>query len=103
MPGPRVFSGKGADMKPRVLKTHKILAAVLTVTCAPAAAAGAVLTAGAAQAAPARVSPPIDDDGYPLVGNLVRKGDGSPRPKPTPPPAPTPKPNPAPAPTPKPA
>jgi outer membrane biosynthesis protein TonB len=84
-------------MKPRVLTPHKILAAVLTVTCAPAAAGAA--TALAAPAPIARVSPPTDDAGYPLVGNLVRKGDP---PKPAPPP-PKPKPSPAPKPEPKPA
>jgi hypothetical protein len=76
-------------MKPRVLKPHKILA-ILTVTCAPAVAGSAFAL------------PPTDDGGYPLVGNLVRKGDGARPPKPTPAP-PKPKPNPAPKPEPKPA
>lgn len=79
-------------MKRRVLQSSKILAVALTVSCVPAVASAA-----------ARVRPPTDHDGYPLVGNLVRKGEDSARPKPAPPSPPKPAPSPAPAPAPSPA
>jgi hypothetical protein len=74
-------------MKPRVLTPTKILAVALTAGCAVTAASPL-----------ASARPPADADGYPLVGNLVRKGDPPP---PEPAPKPKPKPSPAPKPPPK--
>lgn len=102
-------------MKPRVIKSYKILAAALTVVSVPAFAEESQsspmgvehrpLQAAASEiqepsSVPVAVAP-TDEDGYPLVGNLIRKGE-RPRPEPSPaPPKPAPpKPKPAPAPAP---
>lgn len=96
-------------MKPRTLKTYPILAVALTAAgCTapepgPAPVPAAVAQRQAAVRVPAAPPPaapapeaaapgdpgvvwaahyrPLtDDDGYPLVGNMVRKGGGGPRP-----------------------
>ena len=93
-------------MKPRILKTYPILAVAFTAAACtgstppdarPAAREPAAMGEGQRPAAVggepvaanpeepgsvvlAAFRPPTDADGYPLVGNLIRKGDSEGRP-----------------------
>jgi hypothetical protein len=63
-------------VKPRMLKTQKILVGLLV------AGTGAIPAAASAAGHP--FHPPRDAGGYPLVGNLIRKGGGGGRAAPPP-------------------
>ena len=78
----------------RTSLTPRMILAVTPLTLA--------MVAGVASAAQPSHRPLADADGYPLVGNLIRKGETKPAPTPTPTPTPTPAPTPPPPPKPKP-
>lgn len=64
----------------RTSLTPRIILAVTPLTLA--------MVAGVASAAQPSHRPLADADGYPLVGNLIRKGETKPAPTPTPTPTP---------------
>jgi hypothetical protein len=68
-------------VKPRSLGTKKILIGIAVATASSTSLAGPPVRSAAPSALPA-ARPVVDADGYPLVGNLIRKGGGGRRPPP---------------------